>query len=445
MRIAKLMIAAAAVLVAVPAFAQVDTAAAQKKLLAKRAAEADAYRKLAEAIKGVQINSETYVRDFVAENDQIRAGLDNFIRGVRLGTPKYMSDGSCEVPGEVTLAKVVQEIKELHTRFYKGDCGRCVKAKDITEMQQRVEKQVIRVVGMGAPREDLPPDLPEGVARQLGGPPVPPEPPIPDLWKQIGPQGRMMAHRAAEVDAKRKLVERILGLRVNSETLVKDFVAESDVINTVTAGTLIGSTIVRTYYHSDEPICEVTVAVPLESVVSTIKELHTRTIHGDHVKGTDITEICNSIKTQTFEATGTGVPKQNVLQAYVAKVPQQQQFPPWAMAAVYATGQGVPPQDKAGTPQGKLLAARAAELDAKRKLAEQVYGLRIASNTTVKDFVAQHDDIRTQVDAILVGSSIEKTTFKEDGTAEVTVALPGMSIWEQVHGGMGMAEAAPRQ
>ncbi|MCH7925737.1 MAG: lipoprotein required for motility, partial [Planctomycetes bacterium] len=38
---------------------------AQNKLLAKRAAEADCYRKLAETVYGVKLNSNTYVRDFV--------------------------------------------------------------------------------------------------------------------------------------------------------------------------------------------------------------------------------------------------------------------------------------------------------------------------------------------------------------------------------------------
>jgi len=62
-----------------------DVDAAQNKLLAKRAAQADCYRKLAETINGVQITSDTLVRDFVTESDQIRTGVDQFIRGVRLG------------------------------------------------------------------------------------------------------------------------------------------------------------------------------------------------------------------------------------------------------------------------------------------------------------------------------------------------------------------------
>ena len=82
--------------------------------------------------------------------------------------------------------------------------------------------------------------------------------------------------------------------------------------------------------------------------------------------------------------------------------------------------------------QSHLMAARAAELDAKRRLAEHVNGLVIVSETTVKDFVAEHDDIATHMDAILVGSMVEKTEF-DNGTAHVTVSIPGMQIWEIVH------------
>lgn len=404
---------------------------AQKKLLAKRAAEADAYRKLAEAIKGVQINSETYVRDFVAEHDEIRAGLDTFIRGVRLGQPRYYADGSAEVPAEVTVARLVEVLTELHTRVYKDGCGKCrVKVKDIQTIEQRLEKKVIQVVGMGAPREDLPPDLPEGVAEQLGGPPAPPEAPIPDIWRTMPAQARLMAVRAARVDAQRKLVERIIGLRVTSDTTVRDFVAEHDTINTVAAGTLVGFSEKQIYYHHDEPIVEVTLEVPVESVITTIKELHQRTIQGDRVKGSDIQQLCQSIKTQVFEATGTGVPPQRLLQVYNQKLSAEQRLPAWAMAPITVRGQGVPPEDKVGTPQGKLLAARAAEMDAKRKLAEHVFGLQLHSSTTVRDFVTEHDEIRSSVNAVLVGAAVERTTFKEDGTAEVVVSLPGLQVWE---------------
>ena len=87
-------IAIAFVVTAAAAVAQ-DVAEAQKKLLSKRAAEADAYRKLAEAVYGVQLNSRTYVQDYVTESDEIRGAVDEFIKGIRLGDPVWYDDSSC--------------------------------------------------------------------------------------------------------------------------------------------------------------------------------------------------------------------------------------------------------------------------------------------------------------------------------------------------------------
>lgn len=78
-----------------------DMSAGQKRLLAQRAATADAYRQLAELINGVNVDSETIVKDFVTESDIIRTRVSALIKGAVPGKPKYMSDGTVEV--EVTL------------------------------------------------------------------------------------------------------------------------------------------------------------------------------------------------------------------------------------------------------------------------------------------------------------------------------------------------------
>src|SRR3990172_13043379 len=75
-----------------PVWAQNLASDAQNKLLAKRAAEADCYRKLAECVYGVRITSDTYVRDFITESDQIRSGIDTFVKGIRLGPPRYFDE-----------------------------------------------------------------------------------------------------------------------------------------------------------------------------------------------------------------------------------------------------------------------------------------------------------------------------------------------------------------
>ncbi|PKL75837.1 MAG: hypothetical protein CVV27_13330 [Candidatus Melainabacteria bacterium HGW-Melainabacteria-1] len=72
--------------------------AGQQRLMAQRAATADAYRQLAEAVNGVQVFSETVVKDFVTESDTIRLQVKAVIRGAKpVGKPRYLSDGTVEI------------------------------------------------------------------------------------------------------------------------------------------------------------------------------------------------------------------------------------------------------------------------------------------------------------------------------------------------------------
>jgi len=428
----RMMPLALAVLWALPmtVAAQDDPAkVAQNKLLSKRAAEADAYRRLAETVKGVRITSDTHVRDFVTESDTITAEFDGFIRGVRLGKPRWDIDLTCTVEAEVTVAKVIETLKSIHQRHYKGNT---LTARDFEEIKRTVQKDVFKAVGMGAPRPDLPPDVPGGDIPMPDQIASPPPPAIPALWRQIPPQERLMAKRAAEVDAMRRLVERIKGLRLTSDTLVRDFVAESDQITAEARGTLTGAYEVgNPYYHTDDLIVEVTYEVPVESVITTIKTLHKRHYKGDRVTAMDIEKITQTLKTQKFQAVGMGVPRPQAFAVVEQKT--EMEFPDWVGKTIAAEGQGVPPSDKAGSPQGKLMAARAAELDAKRRLAEQVMGFQIDSSTSVRDFVTEHDEISTQLDSYITGSYVRSTNYDADGTATVVVEMPAAQIWDVIH------------
>ena len=403
---------------------------AQNKLLAKRAAEADCYRKLAESVYGVQINSETYVKDFITESDQIRAGIDTFIRGIRLGPPQYYEDGACQVEGEVSVEKLITEIKQLHATHYKG---RTVTTTDIEKITERIKTDVIKAIGMGAPRPELPPDLPPGIEKVIEPLPQGYTPPpviaVPGIWKTVGPQARLMAERGAKVDAMRKLLEQIKGLRLTSETLVKDFITESDEIRAKADGIVIGAAEVGTYLHADELIVDVTVEVPVEKIITKIQELHSQHYHGNKVTTTDIQKLQEIVTRDMIRATGAGVPRPDLIAKATSSDPKFYQ-PEWTAKMIDATGQGTDPA--MATAQGKLKAARAAELDALRKLAEQIYGLQIQSGTTVRDFVAQHDEIQTQVQAVMAGAVAGEPIF-EAVFARVTVTIPAADVWRVVH------------
>ena len=396
---------------------------AQKKLLAQRAARVDAMRKLAEQIKGLRITSSTFVRDFVAEDDRIDTELRTFLRGVReAGSPRYYSDGVCDLDMEVTLAWVETTLKELHTRHYKGDR---IKATDFEQMTQVNKRQVIKVTGNGAPPSD---DLEVEDPDAYGTFGAPASRAVPFGWEDVMPQGRLMARRAAEVDAMRKLAERIKGLRITSATFVRDFVAEDDRISTELDTFLRGVRKGEPRYEPDQ-ICSVECEVTLEQLITTLKELHTRHYKGDRVKATDFEQMTQSVDRKVIKETGNGVPPPR----YIKKPPPVQVtagMPDWITEKARATGNGVPPADMQGTPQGRLMAGRAAELDAKRKLAEELNGFMISSDTMVREFVAQHDEIRTDLDTFIQGASVVSTQYDENDTATVTVEIPLDRLWE---------------
>lgn len=405
---------------------------AQNKLLAKRAAEADCYRKLAETVNGVKLNSSTYVRDFVTESDEIRTAVNTFVKGIRLGPPRYYDDGTCEVDAEVTVAKLITTLKEIHTEHYRGNS---VTTTDFQNIKKTLKKDVIRVTGAGAPRSSIP-NLPEGFEDLLT--------PLPDgyvitrsmpaIWNAVPGQARLMAVRGARVDAMRRLLEEIKGLRLNSNTLVRDFITEYDEISTESRGLVIGAQEAGTYYHHDDLIVEVTMEVPVERVITKIKELHTQHYRGNRVTTTDIVNTKKTIKRTMIRATGSAVPPPRFMTAAKSAGVS---MPDWIAKPIETTGQGTDPEIQ--TAQGKLRAARAAELDAKRKLVEQVYGLSISSTTTVRDFVTENDEIATQVDAMLAGAVVDRAIFEGD-IATVKVSLAATSVWTVVHQHMLIVE-----
>jgi hypothetical protein len=76
--------------------------------------------------------------------------------------------------------------------------------------------------------------------------------------------------------------------------------------------------------------------------------------------------------------------------------------------------------------QAKMLAKRAASLDAQRQLAEILKGVQLSAGTSVEDFEVTKDIIATRVKGLIKGAFILNESVKpEEGTfvAEVTLAI----------------------
>lgn len=80
-------------------------------------------------------------------------------------------------------------------------------------------------------------------------------------------QARAMAERAAQVVAYRNLLEAVKGVRVDSTTLVENFMVTSDVVRTEVNGIIQGATIMDKKYMSDGSV-EVTVGMRLSGALA---------------------------------------------------------------------------------------------------------------------------------------------------------------------------------
>jgi hypothetical protein len=71
--------------------------AAQARAMAERAAFVVALRNLLETVKGVRVDSETVVENFMVKSDVIKTRVSGIVRGARVLKTQYLSDGSVEV------------------------------------------------------------------------------------------------------------------------------------------------------------------------------------------------------------------------------------------------------------------------------------------------------------------------------------------------------------
>ncbi len=95
----------------------------------------------------------------------------------------------------------------------------------------------------------------------------------------------------------------------------------------------------------------------------------------------------------------------------------------WTQGKAQADGAGLA---KPGTPPSlaKLLACRAAVVDAQRNLLESVQGVRVEGVTVVDKLMVDSDIIKSSVQGLLKGAVISDRRPQADGTCEITLTAP---------------------
>lgn len=236
-------------------------ASPQARLVAVRISELDASRQLAERVYGLQISEESDVRNLAQLDDRVTGAISQFVKGVATTEgPTYYEDGRVEVVRAVKIKKLVEVIREV----FRVSQGKEIKVS--SEMENRSDSEVLDALGNAA----------------LPGT---------DGHKKI------LAKRAAELDAYRRLAERALGVQISSEVVIANFAARSDRIKASLAATLKNAESTRIVYQPDNSC-----SVSMKLVVGPLMRIVKKEI------GLRGTEVLDSKTVQTvIEETGQGV------------------------------------------------------------------------------------------------------------------------------------------
>ena len=96
----------------------------------------------------------------------------------------------------------------------------------------------------------------------------------------------------------------------------------------------------------------------------------------------------------------------------------------WNKNVIRATGGGVAPAGARNAAQARMMARRAAIVNAYRQLAESAGGVNIDAETTVDMASVSSDVVKTKVQAVVRGARIVSEKATSDGGYEVTVEVP---------------------
>jgi len=240
----------------------------QNRLAAIRAAEMDALRLLVERIYGVNLDAETTVHDLVLADDDVSTAVRHCIKGVvTTEDPEYLRDGTVQIVRAVKLRQVLETITKTVKK--KQMFGKLIPVSTVKKITKENKDTVIDVMGNAA-LEDT------------------------DGLKKI------RAKRAAELDAYRKLAERIMGVQVYSGTKVKDLMLKSDVIQARVAQVVKGAKPVAIKYLNDGS-CEVSMQLKIADIFEIIKKYEGRK--------KEVLKVEKEYATKTFTETGRGAPR----------------------------------------------------------------------------------------------------------------------------------------
>ncbi len=213
-------------------------------------------------------------------------------------------------------------------------------------------------------------------------------PALPEIWQKVSAQQRLMALRAAEVDATRLLLERIMGLHLNSDSTVRDLVLANDTIKGSISASIKGVTTTEPPEYFADGRVQVVRAVKVQQVI----EVLSKVVKEEHMADGVVKTVADSRKTEFVTRNET----------------------------LDVVGNSALPNSDGHL---KIKAKRAAEADAYRRLGERLMGVKITSDTTVRDLALKNDEVVKSMAGVLKGAEVTAIKYQPDNSCDVTMQV----------------------
>ena len=104
----------------------------------------------------------------------------------------------------------------------------------------------------------------------------------------------------------------------------------------------------------------------------------------------------------------------------------------WNASVITVEGMGIPPANAYNAVQARMLARRAAMVDAYRQIAEAVKGVNVDSETTVENMMILSDRTTTRVNALVQGARIVDEHVIPEGGYAVKMQVPLFGVSNSV-------------
>ena len=97
----------------------------------------------------------------------------------------------------------------------------------------------------------------------------------------------------------------------------------------------------------------------------------------------------------------------------------------WEKGVVRATGMAAGKSGETRPNLAKAQARRAARMDAERNLAEQISGVQVTAESSLKDLSIEYDYVKTAVNALIKNMrEVGEPKFYDDGVCEIVLEIP---------------------